>query len=102
MYHFYKQQERFISDTDRLISERVLSKFVNSERSEMLCLENGEVYDINESLMENLKHLSMESWIKRNINDFNFRLVYDDNDLKFFLKIGDLQKDTYVMRVDQS
>lgn len=68
----------------------------------MLCLENGEVYDINESLMENLKHLSMESWIKRNINDFNFRLVYDDNDLKFFLKIGDLQKDTYVMRVDQS
>jgi len=41
----------------------------------MLCLENGEVYDINETLIANLKNLGMETWIKRNVNEFNLRKV---------------------------
>lgn len=63
-----------------MISEKRISKFVNSERSEMLCLENGEVQDVNETLISSMNNFNMQTWIKRNIHDFNIRMMYDDND----------------------
>lgn len=57
----------------------------------MICLENGQVYDVNQALINKFKKYNLNPWINNeNINDFNFRLVYDDNHPDFYKNIKDL------------
>lgn len=96
------QQERLISLHDRAFCENFNHRFENSQNCELLCQPSGEIYDVNPCLQTYHENMQVSRWFKKNINDFNIRLIYDDNIQENFKNLEQLGDEEQVIMNDNT